>query len=210
MRNIIVGLSTLVSTSVPLASAARTASSISRCDVTPTTLRYLRISMLSRSSFMASSVNLPANDNARASCGLNMGRDRSTIRSISSCSAANRVRARIASPGIFPKAEPLPHLICSRPMFIGEVEDEADQHDGTGRVSGSDNGAVFASGQDGAGPYPRRVHGDYRLSPQACDAAASIGSTGSAFWPTAWAPDLRRRYPRSTDRDLGGVGPDLR
>src|SRR3954447_16468614 len=107
------------------------------------------------------------------------------------CSATIRNRDRIASPGIFPKAEPLPHLICSRPMFIGEVEDEADQHDGTGRVSGSDNGAVFAGGQDGAGPYPRRVHGDYRPSPQARDAAASSGSTGSAFWPTAWAPDLR-------------------
>src|SRR3954447_10277759 len=74
MRNIIVGLSTLVSTSVPLASAARTASSISRCDVTPTTLRYLRISMLSQSSFMASSVNLPANDNVRRVLRLKHGK----------------------------------------------------------------------------------------------------------------------------------------
>jgi hypothetical protein len=31
---------------------------------------------------------------------------------------------RIASP------EMLPHLICSRPMFIGGARDEADQHGG--------------------------------------------------------------------------------
>src|SRR5271165_1304361 len=36
--------------------------------------------------------------------------------------------ARIASPGMFPEAETLPHLICSRPMFIGGANDEADQH----------------------------------------------------------------------------------
>jgi hypothetical protein len=38
------------------------------------------------------------------------------------------VRRRIASPGMLPKAEPLPHLICSQPMCIGGVWDEADQH----------------------------------------------------------------------------------
>jgi hypothetical protein len=27
------------------------------------------------------------------------------------------------------EAEPLPHLICSRPIFIGGVKNEADQHD---------------------------------------------------------------------------------
>jgi hypothetical protein len=37
---------------------------------------------------------------------------------------------RIASPEMFPEAEILPHLICSRPMFIGGANDEADQHDG--------------------------------------------------------------------------------
>src|SRR4051812_31501663 len=71
------------------------------------------------------------------------------------CSAANRVRGRIASPEVLLEAEPLPHLICSRLMFIGGVEDEADQHGGTGRAGGSDSGAVFAGGQDGAGPYPQ-------------------------------------------------------
>src|SRR5690349_697766 len=111
---------------------------------------------------------------------------------------------------MFLEAEPLPHLICSQPMFIGGVKNEADQHGGTGRVGGSDSGAVFASGQDGAGPYPGRVHGDYRLSPQARDATASGGSTPSAFWPTTWAADLRRGDAGSTDRDLGGIGPDLR
>ncbi len=27
------------------------------------------------------------------------------------------------------EADPLPHLICSRPIFFGGVENEADQHD---------------------------------------------------------------------------------
>ena len=45
-----------------------------------------------------------------------------------SCSAAIWVRSRIASPEMFPEAEVLPHLICSRPMFIGGANDEADQH----------------------------------------------------------------------------------
>ena len=39
-------------------------------------------------------------------------------------------RFRIASPEMFPEAETLPHLICSRPMFIGGANDEADQHGG--------------------------------------------------------------------------------
>jgi hypothetical protein len=38
--------------------------------------------------------------------------------------------SRIASPEMFPEAEMLPHLICSRPMFIGGAKDEADQHGG--------------------------------------------------------------------------------
>ena len=37
---------------------------------------------------------------------------------------------RIASPEMFPEAEMLPHLICSRPIFIGGASDEADQHGG--------------------------------------------------------------------------------
>ena len=38
--------------------------------------------------------------------------------------------ARIASPEMFPEADVLPHLICSRPIFIGGAKDEADQHGG--------------------------------------------------------------------------------
>jgi hypothetical protein len=37
---------------------------------------------------------------------------------------------RIASPEMFLEAEMLPHLICSRPIFIGGANDEADQHGG--------------------------------------------------------------------------------
>jgi hypothetical protein len=33
---------------------------------------------------------------------------------------------RIASPEMFPEAEMLPHLICSRPIFIGGAKDEVD------------------------------------------------------------------------------------
>jgi hypothetical protein len=46
------------------------------------------------------------------------------------CSAAIWIGSRIASPEMFPEAEMLPHLICSRPMFIGGANDEADQHGG--------------------------------------------------------------------------------
>jgi hypothetical protein len=34
---------------------------------------------------------------------------------------------RIASPEMLPEGEMLPHLICSRSMFIGGVNDEADE-----------------------------------------------------------------------------------
>jgi hypothetical protein len=46
------------------------------------------------------------------------------------CSAAIWIGSRIASPEMFPEAEMLPHLICSRPIFIGGANDEADQHGG--------------------------------------------------------------------------------
>jgi hypothetical protein len=40
----------------------------------------------------------------------------------------SRQQRRIASPEMFPEAEMLPHLICSRPILIGGANDEADQH----------------------------------------------------------------------------------
>ena len=46
------------------------------------------------------------------------------------CSAAIWIESGIASPEMFPEGEMLPHLICSRPMFIGGAKDEADQHGG--------------------------------------------------------------------------------
>jgi hypothetical protein len=45
------------------------------------------------------------------------------------CSAAIWMGTRIASPGMLLEADRLPHLICSRPIFIGGVKNEADQHD---------------------------------------------------------------------------------
>jgi class 3 adenylate cyclase len=44
------------------------------------------------------------------------------------CSAAIWIGRRIASPEMFPDAEMLPHLICSRPILIGGAKNEADQH----------------------------------------------------------------------------------
>ena len=35
---------------------------------------------------------------------------------------------RIASPEMLPSGGPLPHLICSRPVFIGGGVNGADQH----------------------------------------------------------------------------------
>src|SRR5262249_46348836 len=59
MRNVIFGLSTVVSDKRRAVSALRTASSISRCEVTPTVFRNLRISMLKRSSFIGASMQGP-------------------------------------------------------------------------------------------------------------------------------------------------------
>jgi len=36
---------------------------------------------------------------------------------------------RIASPEMLPAVDPLPHLICSRPVLTGGGGHEADQHD---------------------------------------------------------------------------------
>jgi hypothetical protein len=46
------------------------------------------------------------------------------------CCGTKRMKTRIASPEMFPEAAMLPHLICSRPIFIGGANDEADQHGG--------------------------------------------------------------------------------
>ncbi len=43
------------------------------------------------------------------------------------CSATALVAGRIASPGMLPSADLLPHLKCSRPGFGGDGH-EADQH----------------------------------------------------------------------------------
>jgi hypothetical protein len=59
-----------------------------------------------------------------------MGPPWANYEQVATYSAAIWVRRRIASPEMFPEAEMLPHLICSRPMFIGGANDEADQHGG--------------------------------------------------------------------------------
>src|SRR5262249_41172606 len=84
------------------------------------------------------------------------------------CGAANRVRGRIASSAMFPEAEALPHLICSRPMVIGGVMDEADQHGSARRVGDGDSGSLCTRGSARARPHSGRVRGGDRLSPQAC------------------------------------------
>src|SRR5215831_17386211 len=80
---------------------------------------------------------------------------------------------RIASPEMFPEAEMLPHLICSRPIFIGGANDEADQYGGARRVGGC-GGRPVCEGRSGrTGSDSRRVCGGNRLSLQACDAAVA-------------------------------------
>ena len=44
------------------------------------------------------------------------------------CGATITVALRIASPGMFRDGDPLPQLICSRPVFIGGGRHEAGQH----------------------------------------------------------------------------------
>jgi hypothetical protein len=40
---------------------------------------------------------------------------------------------------MFPEADMLPHLICSRPIFIGGANAEADQHGGAPLSNGAKN-----------------------------------------------------------------------
>src|SRR5258707_8251403 len=73
------------------------------------------------------------------------------LRTCVGCSPAIWIRSRIASPEMFPEAEMLPHLICSRPMFIGGGNYEAGQHWGTGRVGGSGRRPGCGGGLGGKG-----------------------------------------------------------
>src|SRR5215469_16195052 len=116
---------------------------------------------------------------------------------------------RIASPEMFPEAEMLPHLICSRPIFIGGANDEADQYGSARRVGGC-GGRPVCEGRSGrTGADSRRVCGGNRLSPQACDAAVAGWAGESAKWPAARPADLRSGCARGVDPGLGGIRPDL-
>src|SRR5215469_138305 len=116
---------------------------------------------------------------------------------------------RIASPEMFPEAEMLPHLICSRPIFIGGANDEADQYGSARRVGGC-GGRPVCEGRSGrTGSDSRRVCGGNRLSPQACDAAVAGWAGESAKWPAARPADLRSGCARGVDPGLGGIRPDL-
>src|ERR1700693_5575720 len=99
------------------------------------------------------------------------------------CSAAIWMGRRIAALGMLPDAEPLPHLICSRPIFIG--------------------GGRYAQGDR----FERSRNG---LSPEARDALATGWTAEAAVRSATRAPSLRRRRTRGADRGLGGVGPGLR
>src|SRR5947209_12731577 len=72
-------------------------------------------------------------DRSQTAAPLPVGSDPRSVRRtepLHKCSAAIWIGSRIASPEMFPEAEMLPHLICSRPIFIGGANDEADQHGG--------------------------------------------------------------------------------
>ena len=51
-------------------------------------------------------------------------------------------RERTASPEKLPSDDPLPHVKCSPPVFVGGGGHEAYQHDGTRRVGCGTGGAV--------------------------------------------------------------------
>ena len=63
---------------------------------------------------------------------------------VSDYRATRLMAGRIASSGMLPGVDPLPHLKCSRPGFGGDGH-EADQHGNTGRVGGGGVGALRAS-----------------------------------------------------------------
>src|SRR4051794_41894295 len=73
--------------------------------------------------------------------------------------------SRIASPEMFPEAEMLPHLICSRPILIGGANDEADQHGGAWRGGGSGSRTGCGGGSGGAGADTGRVCGGEKGGP---------------------------------------------
>src|SRR5260370_31943985 len=72
---------------------------------------------------------MAAHESARTTKLYDRRSDKITLDEVEKCSAAIWMGRRIASPGMLPKAEPLPHLICSRPIFFGGVKDGADQPD---------------------------------------------------------------------------------
>jgi len=47
---------------------------------------------------------------------------------VQECSAAIRMRPRVASPEMLPEGGTLPHLICSPPQLGGGGSDEAGEH----------------------------------------------------------------------------------
>src|SRR5262249_12370779 len=68
---------------------------------------------------------------------------------------------RIASPEMFPEAEMLPHLICSRPIFIGGGDYEAGQEGGGGRGGGGGGRTGVGGGAGGqGGAVPPGLGGD--------------------------------------------------
>jgi hypothetical protein len=54
--------------------------------------------------------------------------DNSALQAMSTPMPTAGWRYRIASPELLPGSDPLPHLICSPPMFSGGGRNEADQH----------------------------------------------------------------------------------
>src|SRR5205085_2771771 len=86
------------------------------------------------------------------------------------------------------KAEPLPHLICSRPMFIGGCSDEANPHGGAQPVGCGDLVPVLVDAME------RHCH--LRLAPEVRIRLLAMSATTI----DRALRDVRQRAGRSTPR----------
>ena len=121
----------------------------------------------------------------------------------------SKAAERIASHGMLPGVDLLPHLKCSRPGFGGHGH-EADQHGNAGRVDCGGIGALRPSQPGRTWPHPGRVHGGDGIASQARGAPAARRGAQPAVRAAAGAAGVQHRRARGADRGVGGVGPSVR
>jgi hypothetical protein len=100
---------------------------------------------------------------------------------------------RIASPEMLPWPDPLPHLICSPPIFIGGGGHGADQHGDTRRTGGCIGGTLRVEQPEGAWTDPGRIRRREWPASQARDAVASRGTIRQAIGASSVGLSRQRR-----------------